>query len=138
MSTILKKIVGDNKRSWDSKIKYVVWADRITKKNSTRKSHFELVYGLTTTLLVSMQILIFRMLSEYGTKQSEMEQRINHIIELDESRRAALDQSLRHQESMKGTFDKSARPRAFQIGDTVLLWDKRREKPGKHGKFGSL
>ena len=67
-----------------------------------------------------------------------MEHRINQIIELDESRRAALDQSLKHQESMKGTFDKSARPRAFQIGDTVLLWDKRREKPGKHGKFDSL
>ena len=41
-------------------------------------------------------------------------------------------------ESMNGTFDKSARPRAFQIGDTVLLWDKRREKLGKHGKFDSL
>ena len=63
-----------------------------------------------------------------------MEQRINQIIELDECRRAALDQSLRHQESMKGTFDRSARLRSFQIGDTVLLWDKRREKPGKHGK----
>ena len=67
-----------------------------------------------------------------------MEQRINQIIELDESRRAALDQSLRHQESMKGTFDKSAKPRSFQIGDIVLLWDKRREKPRKHGKFDNL
>ena len=96
------------------------------------------LYGLTATLPVSVQIPIFRMLSEYGTEHSEMEQRINQIIELDESRRAALDQSLRHQESMKGTFDKSARPRSFQIGDTVLLWDKRREKPRKHGKFDSL
>ena len=78
------------------------------------------------------------MLSEYGTEQAEMEQRINQIIELDESRRAALDQSLRYQESMKGTFDKSARSRSFQIGDIVLLWDKRREKPGKHGKFDCL
>ena len=39
---------------------------------------------------------------------------------------------------MKGTFDKSARQRSFQVGDIVLLWDKRREKPGKHGKFDSL
>ena len=85
-----------------------------------------------------MQILIFRMLSEYGTEQAEMEQRINQIIELDESIRATLDQSLKHQESMKGTFDKLARPRAFQIGDTILLWDKRRENPGKHEKFDSL
>ena len=83
--SILKKTVGDNKRSWDSKIKYAVWADRITKKNSTGKSPFELVYGLTVTLPVSMQIPIFKMLSEYGTEQAEMEQRINQIVELDES-----------------------------------------------------
>ena len=70
LMTILKKTVGDNKRAWDSKIKYVVWADRITKKNSTGKSPFELVYGFTATLPVSMQILIFRMLSEYGTEQA--------------------------------------------------------------------
>ena len=73
LMNILKKTVGDNKKAWDSKIKYVVWADRITKKNSTRKSPIELVYGLTATLPVSMQIPIFRLLSEYGTERLEME-----------------------------------------------------------------
>ena len=136
--TILKKTVGDNKRSWDSKIKYAMWADRITKKNSTGKSPFELVYGLTATLPISMQISIFRLLSDYDSERLEMEDKIHQIIELDEARRVALDQSLRHQESIKDTFDKSAKPRSFQVGDTVLLWDKRREKPGKHGKFDSL
>ena len=83
--SILKKTVGDNKRSWYSKMRYAVWLDRITKKNSTGKSPFQLVYGITATLLVSMQIPIFKMLSEYGTKQAEMEQKINQIVELDES-----------------------------------------------------
>ena len=78
------------------------------------------------------------MISEYGTVREKMEQRINQIIELDKSTRAALDQVLRHQESVKGTFDKSAKPRPFKVGDTVLLRDKRREKSGKHGKFDSL
>ena len=120
---ILKKTVGNNKRAWDSKIKYALWADRITKKNSTGKSPFELVYGLTATLPVSMQIPIFKMINEYGTEGEEMEQRINQIIELDESTRVALDQALRHQESMKGTFDKSAKPRPLKVRDTVVLWD---------------
>jgi transposase InsO family protein len=35
LMTILKKTVGDNKRSWDNKIKFALWADRITKKSST-------------------------------------------------------------------------------------------------------
>ena len=77
LMTILKKTFGDNKRAWDSKIKYVVWADRITKKNSNGKSPFELVYGLTATLPISMQIPIFILLSEYGTERLEVEQRIH-------------------------------------------------------------
>ena len=85
-----------------------------------------------------MQFSIFRMLLDYSPEKYEMEQRVNQLIELDESRRASLNQVLRHQESMKGTFDKSAKPRSFQIGDTILLWDERREKPGKHGKFDNL
>ena len=71
---ILNKNVGNNKRAWDSKIKYALWADRITKKNSTGKSPFELVYGLIATLPVSMQIPVFRMISEYGIEGEEMEQ----------------------------------------------------------------
>jgi hypothetical protein len=64
--------------------------------------------------------------------------RIDQIIELDENRRKALDQSIKNQEKIKRTFDKSSRQRDFEAGDIVLLWDKQREKPGSHGKFDSL
>jgi hypothetical protein len=46
--------------------------------------------------------------------------------------------SVKNQEKVKRTFDKSSRRMAFQKGDTVLLWDKWKEKPGKHGKFDSF
>jgi hypothetical protein len=48
---IIKKVVGENKRSWDRKIKYALWADRITTKTSTGKTPFELVYGLEANFL---------------------------------------------------------------------------------------
>jgi hypothetical protein len=54
------------------------------------------------------------------------------------ARRKAFDQSVKNQGKVKRAFDKSSRPRTFQKGDIVLLWDKRKEKPGKHGKFDSL
>ena len=71
-------------------------------------------------------------------EEDSMPNRINQIIELDENRRKALDHSIKNQDKIKRTFEKSARTRPFQIGDTALLWDKRREKRGKHGKFDSL
>jgi hypothetical protein len=59
---------------------------------------------------------------------------INQIIELDENRRKAYDQSYKNQEKIKRAFDKLARQRDFKIGDTMLLWDKGKEKPGQTWK----
>lgn len=39
---------------------------------------------------------------------------------------------------VKKIFDQKARPKKFMKGDLVLLWDKRREPKGAHGKFQSL
>ena len=35
LMTILKKTIGNNKTSWDSKIKYAFWDEIITKKSET-------------------------------------------------------------------------------------------------------
>ena len=60
--TILKKIVGSSKKSWDSKIKYALWADRITKKSATENTPFELVYGSTVSLPIYLQLPVYQML----------------------------------------------------------------------------
>ena len=122
--TILKKIVGSNKKSCDNKIKYAHWADRITKKSATRKTPFELVNSSTASLPIYLKLLVYQMLQKYGLEEDAMPNRINQLIELDEIRRNYLDKSIKNQEKVKSTFDKSKKSRAFQIGDTVLLWDK--------------
>eukprot|EP00253_Pinus_taeda_P023544 PITA_23544 len=42
---IIKKLLEDNKKSWDSKLKFALWADRVTNKKSIGNSPFKLVYG---------------------------------------------------------------------------------------------
>ena len=63
---------------------------------------------------------------------------INQLVEFDEVRRRVVEKSISNQDKVKKNFDKSSNPIYFQKGDTVLLWDKRREKLRKHGKFDSL
>ena len=82
--TILKKIVGSNKKYWDSKIKYVPWVDIITKKITTRKNPFELVYGSTFSLPIYLEFPVYQMLQEYGLEEDAIPNRINQLIELDE------------------------------------------------------
>jgi len=42
---IVKKIVGDNKKSWDNKIKYAIWEDLKTTKTSIGKPHLSYFMG---------------------------------------------------------------------------------------------
>jgi hypothetical protein len=59
---IIKKTTGDNKKSWDSKLKFALWADRITNKSATWKTPFELVYGLYVTLPVHLRLPSYQLL----------------------------------------------------------------------------
>ena len=42
----IKKFLKHSKRSWDSMLKYALWADRITVKQAIGTSPFQLVYGI--------------------------------------------------------------------------------------------
>jgi hypothetical protein len=53
---IVKSIVGKNKKSWDNKIKYALWAKCMTTKSSTGRTPFELVYELESRLPINLQI----------------------------------------------------------------------------------
>lgn len=49
-----------------------------------------------------------------------------------------VDRIVTHQSQVKVLFDKKTTSREFLVGDQVLLWDKRREPKGLHGKFDPL
>jgi hypothetical protein len=66
---ILKKVMGEYKKSWDRKIKYTLWADQIATKTSIGKTHFELVYGIEAKLPVNFQIPIIRFAQKYATDE---------------------------------------------------------------------
>lgn len=57
--TIIKKTMGDNKKSWESKIKHALWANKITKKEATGKRPFALIYGIEVTLPIHLKISIY-------------------------------------------------------------------------------
>lgn len=70
---IIRKIVGNNKRAWDSCLKYALWVDRITKNPATRKSPFELVYGLDVVLLVILRLPVYKLLGQFATDQDALQ-----------------------------------------------------------------
>eukprot|EP00253_Pinus_taeda_P021486 PITA_21486 len=113
-------------------------SNRITTKKATGKSPFELVYGLDVTLPMHLKLPAYQLLQNFSTNKDVVQNRIDQTVELDEARRTTFDAICKNQSNIKKRFDKFSRSRSLQVGDMVLLWDRKNEKPGKHKKFDSL
>jgi len=56
MVRVLKKIITENQRNWDSQTKSSLCTNCVTPKQSTRKSPFELVYGKVVVFPIQLEI----------------------------------------------------------------------------------
>ena len=59
-------------------------------------------------------------------------------MELEESRRKAMQTMESQQMQVKRSFDRKARAREFRVGDIVLKLDVLKRKPGHHNKFDHM
>jgi len=61
---IIKKLLEDNKKNWDSKLKYALWADRVTINKSTGNSPFTLVYGTEAIFPIQLTLPVAKFLQK--------------------------------------------------------------------------
>ncbi|XP_059068976.1 uncharacterized protein LOC131859355 [Cryptomeria japonica] len=101
---------------------------------------YELVYGIGTNVSLPLELATARLqtIIEDSFFQNALEKRVMYLMKLEEEIEMLVDRISEHQNRVKKIFDMRARPRGFLKGDEVLLWDKRREPKGAHGKFDSL
>ena len=53
---IIRKLLETNQKSWDSKLKFALWVDRVTDKRSIGTSPFNLFYG--TEAIFPIQLIL--------------------------------------------------------------------------------
>ena len=88
---IIKKLLEDNKKYWHTKLKYALWADRISTKRAIDMSPFQLVYGTEVIFPTSLGIPVMKLLQDPLDEPNPIQRRINQIIELSEVRDKAYD-----------------------------------------------
>lgn len=130
--------VDENKRSWDIKIKYVLQEDKITKKKTTGIITFKFEHGMNMALLIHSQFCVYNIEEHAIDKKQVIQSRINQIIKLHENKHQDFNILSTNQDSVERLFDKQVKHIEFNRRDLVLIQDKQREKPIKHGKFDSL
>jgi hypothetical protein len=83
---IIKKLLVENKKSWDSKLKYALWADMIITKNSLGTSPFQLVYGLDVVFPTQLGLPVLKFLQEEAKEPNDIHRMIFQIIEVQQTR----------------------------------------------------
>ena len=66
---------------------------------------------------------------------SDVFQRMNALLDLEEQRTFAFDNIKRIQQTVKKYFNKSVKTVKFKINNKVLFWDSSHDDRGRHSKF---
>lgn len=135
---IIKKLLEDNKNTWNKKLTNAFWKDRLTTKKSIGTSPYELVYGMEAVFPSSLGVPVMKLIQEAQVEPNDIQRRINQTIHLQQTREEVYNRAQVLQEKLKNIFDKRTKAEDFYLGDKVLKWDSRREDKGKHGKFDFL
>jgi transposase InsO family protein len=79
---IIKKVLDENKRSWNVHLKYALWANRISTKISIGVSPFQMVYGTDAILPINLALPVMKLWQDQNEKPNPVTRRINQLIEV--------------------------------------------------------
>jgi hypothetical protein len=79
---IIKRLLEDKKKAWNSKLKFALWDDRVTTKRSIGISHFQLVYGEKFVFPSQLAILVAKIFQDYQEEPNDMVRRIHQLVEV--------------------------------------------------------
>lgn len=104
-------------------MKFSLWADRFTTKNSISTSPFKLVYGTDVIFPTQLALPVAKLLQEVDSEPNDLTRRIDNLVELQQNREQLVEKIALHQSKMKETFDRKVKEDIFKAGDLVLKWD---------------
>lgn len=79
---IIEKLLEDNKRNWDSKLKFALWADMVTTKKSIGNPQFKLLYGFEVVFPIQLTLPVANFLHEEPNEENDMVKRISDLAEV--------------------------------------------------------
>ena len=106
---------------------------------STGCTPFHIVYGQEAIFPTKMELSSLRlMLQVEELNSSDVSQRMNALLALEEKRTFALYNIKRRQQTVKKYFNKSVKDVKFKFNEKVLFWDSTHVDRGRHSKFQKL
>ncbi|KAH9317416.1 hypothetical protein KI387_019185, partial [Taxus chinensis] len=63
--------LDENQRTWHTRLKSALWADRITPKRSIGNSPYKLVYGKEAVLPISLELPALELMKQFELSKLE-------------------------------------------------------------------
>jgi transposase InsO family protein len=98
---IIQKLLEQNVRGWDSKLKFALWVDRVTCKKSIGTSPFKLVYGAEAIFPIQLALPVAKFLQEMDEEPNDLTRRIHDLVQLQQDRDQLLEKDELHQGMIK-------------------------------------
>jgi transposase InsO family protein len=111
---IIKNLLTEKKKSRDSKLKYALWANKITTKKYLGTFPFQRVYGVDIVFPTHLGRPVLKLLQEEIEEPNDIQRRIFQIIEVQKKREALDHKTEAHQSQIKSTFDEKNKKEIFQ------------------------
>jgi hypothetical protein len=139
LARIINSLIKDKPHQWHTLLTYSLWEDCTATKVSTGCTPFQLVYGQEAILPTELELSsLWLMLQIEELNSSNVPQRINALLALEEKRRFSLDNIKRRQQTVKKYFSKRAKAVKFKVNEKLFLWDSTHADRGRHSKFQKL
>nr|GFB05633.1 reverse transcriptase domain-containing protein [Tanacetum cinerariifolium] len=123
LKRILKRTVGENRASWSDKLDDALWAFRTAYKTPIGCTPYKLVYVKACHLPIELEHKAY-----WALKHTNFDPKTagdHRIVQLNELRDQAYENSLIYKEKTKRLHDSKIKDRVFNIGDRVLLFNSR-------------
>ena len=79
---IIRKLLENNQKRWDSKLNFALWDDRVTEKRSIGTSPFKLVYGTEAIFPIQTILPVAKFFQEEQDEPNDMVRRMLDLVEL--------------------------------------------------------
>ena len=97
----IKKLLQENKKVWNSKLVYALWANRVSTNKSIGTSPFQLVYGTDVAFPASLAIPIMKYIQEDESEPNPNQRRINQLMEIHQIREWLCDKAQKYEDKVK-------------------------------------
>jgi hypothetical protein len=79
---IINILLEDNKKAWDSRLKFALWDNRVTTKRSLGVSPFQLVYGVESIFPTHLTFPVEKLFQDYQGEPNDMVRIIQKLVEV--------------------------------------------------------